>query len=207
MGAFLAMDTETSPEKGRLTPIENITLPALDDTEVMIKEKGQTGLQMVRSEWSRIQANFEFILLEINKKASNSQKYRAAVADSFSDLQAAVQETDVRIQLMMARIGTDSVASEEETVTIWEALQRIQDKVNIFYDKAKGIWANDLGRSKGFLDDAQASFPAMATTLEILCEHYKDNMPKMSLNFSKVKTQKGIHKSTYWTRLYYDERN
>ena len=67
---------------------------------------------------------------------------------------------------MTARIGTDNVSSDEEMVTVWEAVQHIQDEVSLFHEEAKGIQANNLGRFKDFLDDTQKSFPAMAATLE-----------------------------------------
>ncbi len=162
--------------------------PSSHDTAMTAKQKNQAGLWTALGEWSCIQVNFKFILLEINKKASNSQKYRAAVAETFSDLQAAVHETDVQIQLMTACLGTDDYASEQENVTLWEAVQRIQDDLALFYEEAKELRANDLGEFKDFLDEAQASVPAMGTTLENLCGHYKVNMPKFSSNIAKMKT-------------------
>jgi methyl-accepting chemotaxis protein len=189
MGPFLANDIDTSPEELKLALIASLQSPSSDDTPSTAKDKHQAGLRTVLGEWSRIQANFEFILLEMNKKAGNSKKYRAAVAETFSDLQAAVHETDVRIQLMTARLGTDDYASEQENVTLWEAVRRIQDDLALFYEEAKELRANDLGEFKDFLDEARASVPAMGTTLENLCEHYKVNMPKLSSNIAKMKTR------------------
>jgi hypothetical protein len=139
MGPFLVLDTDTSPERIKLDPIASVNSPLPDDTAMTAKEKNQSGLWSILGKWNRLQASFEFILLEINKKTTTGQKYRAAVAQTFLDLQAAVHKTDLQIQLMYARIGMDAIASEEETVTIWEAVCRVKDEVNLLYDEIKEI--------------------------------------------------------------------
>ena len=80
MGSFLVKDIETSPEELKIALIASLKSPSSDNTPMTAREKHQAGLRTVLGEWSHIQANFEFILLEINKKAGNSKKYRAAVA-------------------------------------------------------------------------------------------------------------------------------
>ena len=53
MGAFLVLDTDTTPEKVMLDPLANVSSPSLEDTVMLTKEKNQSGLRTVLGE-SRI---------------------------------------------------------------------------------------------------------------------------------------------------------
>jgi hypothetical protein len=85
------------------------------------------------------------------------------------EMQGSIREADARIQVLHAAIGHDLEASEEDTISVWEAIAAVK----------KGL--EEVTRSSEanveFLTQARNSLQGLNENLGKLSSHYMTNMP------------------------------
>jgi hypothetical protein len=86
-----------------------------------------------------------------------------------SEMQGSVRDADTRMQVLHAAIGHDLEASENETMSVWEAIGLL----------TKGLKevTGDARADAEFLTQARNNLPEMISNLDKLQKHYAHNMP------------------------------
>jgi hypothetical protein len=85
-------------------------------------EAQQTGLATVLAKWHRVSENFEVLFEEFKKFGSGETKYREALTATIMKLQSGVGQANGRAIILATKLGADPVASDHESVTVWEAI-------------------------------------------------------------------------------------
>ncbi len=70
-------------------------------------------------------ANFELLKLELDRLLEGERKYRAVLTETFSDLQESSKAGDARAQLLAARLGEETLGSEQETRSVWDGIHEM----------------------------------------------------------------------------------
>jgi hypothetical protein len=73
-------------------------------------------------------ANFKIVAQELRQNNSGSKEYRFAVNETISKLQGALRETDTKIQLVVAMIGTAPVNADSNS-SVWEWMGQLRSKL------------------------------------------------------------------------------
>ena len=107
----------------QFTKVEGFTT---NDEGENLQTKIQTGMRTVFAEWNRLESTFNGIHLKFNSNAMGEQKYREAVQKTLLDMQQCIQEADARVQVIHASIGHDTGASEDDTISVWEAVAALK---------------------------------------------------------------------------------
>jgi hypothetical protein len=97
-----------------------------------------------------------------------SKRYREAVQKTMMEMQASVCEADARIQVLHAAIGQDLEASEEDTISVWEAIAALKRGL----EQVTGT--SELNAD--FLTEARKNLPIIVENLAKLSGHYMVNM-------------------------------
>jgi hypothetical protein len=170
LGGLQAVDVETLPmAEERLEPFSAVEGFAEDDDGDFLEAKIKSGLRTVFAEWNRLEATFDMIHLKFNGAAKGEQRYREAVQKTMMELQGSVREADARIQVLHAAIGQDLEASEEDTISVWEAIAALKKGL----EQVTGT--SDLNAE--FLTEARKNLPMIVENLAKLSGHYMVNMP------------------------------
>jgi hypothetical protein len=83
---------------------------------------------------------------------------------------------------MHATIGHNFDASEEETISIWEAIEAVK--------KGLAKFKADAATNAGFLAQARRNnLPSLTLNLEELLKHYQVNMPRINTGLAKFRVQ------------------
>jgi hypothetical protein len=124
LGPLLVAAVEaSSPSTRDLLKLQELDPPPEDDP-------GSAGLyedswmRTVFENWNQLVANFETVSRELRRNQVGSTEYKFAVNQTISKLQAALQETDTKIQLVVAMIGSAS-RSSDGTVSVRESLGQL----------------------------------------------------------------------------------
>lgn len=182
LGDLQAIDVETIPMTrarfDKFSPVEGVSD---EDEGEVLQAKIQTGLRTVFAEWNRLESTFNVIHLKFNSDATGEQKYREAVQKTLLDMQQCIREADARIQVIHASIGQDAAASEDATITVWEAIAALKKGL----ERVTG----DSEASSEFLTQAKNNLPMLATNLEKLKDHYTLNMPKINRGLASTQAR------------------
>jgi hypothetical protein len=131
LGEMQAVDQETLPMMGdradQFSVREGYKLREEGD---VLQAKIQSGLKTVFAKWNRLKATFDVIHLKFNDTATGEQKYWEAVQKTMLDMQESIRQADSRIQLMHAAIGYDFEASEEGTISVWQAIAGVKKELS-----------------------------------------------------------------------------
>jgi hypothetical protein len=167
------VDVETLPmAKECLEHFSQLEGYELGEEGEYLQAKIKSGLKMVFTKWNWLEATFNIIHLKFNDSASGEHKYREAVQKTMLDMQECIRQVDACIQLMHVAIGHDFDASEQNTISIWEAI------VGVVKGLAK-VTADSAANAE-FLTQKRNSLPSLRVNLEKLLNHYKINMPKIN---------------------------
>jgi hypothetical protein len=170
LGSLLAVDVETLPmPEERQEHFSTLEAFAVDVEDDFLDSKIQNGLRTVFAEWNRLESMFHMIHLRFNGTATGEQKYREAVQKTMLEMQGSIREADARIQVLHAAIGQDLEASEEDTISVWEAIGAVKKGL----DEVTG--SSDSNAE--FLIQARNSLPGLIDNLAKLSSHYMTNMP------------------------------
>jgi hypothetical protein len=121
---LLAVNAETLPM--RLVMPEGLSqfeIPQSPNAQPEEYARAQMiGLETVLAEWHRVAENFDTLFAEFNKLGEGEKKYRLALSGSISNLQTALGEAKTRVQLLLAKVWADDVASEQGSLSMWECV-------------------------------------------------------------------------------------
>jgi hypothetical protein len=170
LGSLQAVDVDTLPmpeeRQEHFTALE--VLP-IDGPSDLLDSKIQNGLRTVFAEWNRLESTFHMIHLRFNGTATGEQRYREAVQKTMLEMQGSIRQADARIQVLHAAIGHDFEASEDDTISVWEAIAAVK----------KGLEevSGSADSNAEFLTQARNSLPTLIENLAKLSSHYMTNMP------------------------------
>jgi hypothetical protein len=88
----------------------------------------RTWLQTVFADWNPMVANFKIVAQELRQNNSGSTEYKFAVNETISKLQGALRETDTKIQLVVAMIGTAPQHTDINS-SVWESMGQLRSKL------------------------------------------------------------------------------
>jgi hypothetical protein len=82
------------------------------------------------ADWNKLKTTFELINMHFNTSSSGEQKYGKAVQTTIMDIHEAIcAAEDMRIQLMHAAVRKDFEASEQGTISVWEAISSLKSEL------------------------------------------------------------------------------
>jgi hypothetical protein len=73
-------------------------------------------------------ANFKIVAQELRQNNSGSTEYKFAVNETISKLQGALRETDTKIQLVVAMMGTAPQHADNNS-SVWESMGHLRSKL------------------------------------------------------------------------------
>ncbi len=165
LGGLQAVDVETLPmAEERLEPFSAVEDFAEDDDGDFLEAKIKSGLRTVFAEWNRLEATFNMIHRKLNGTANSEQRYREVVQKTMMEMQGSIREADARIQVLHAAIGQDIKASEDDTISVWEAIAALKRGM------AQVTGTSELNAE--FLTQARNSLPMIVENLAKLSGHY-----------------------------------
>ena len=109
---------DTSPSGGAvLDDLEDLeSLPA-DSTQEDRDDHTRESLAVIIEEWNKVKTNFGLLNRELKTQGVSESKFRDVLAGTISTMQAAVHDSDAKIQLIVSRIGESREASNEGSLT------------------------------------------------------------------------------------------
>jgi hypothetical protein len=93
-------------------------------------EAQRIGLATVLAEWHRVSENFEVLFEEFKNFGSGETKYRVALTETIMKLQTGAGEANGRAVIMSAKLGSNPVASDHGSVSVWEAIRGMQKDIS-----------------------------------------------------------------------------
>jgi seryl-tRNA synthetase len=79
-------------------------------------------------QYLRIVANFKIVAQELRQNNSGSKEYKFNLNETISKLQGALRETNTKIQLVVAMIGTAPVNADSNS-SVWEWMGQLKSKL------------------------------------------------------------------------------
>jgi hypothetical protein len=177
LGAVLSPETlpVARPKSSVLSEITPLTGTDAGDEE---KQKIQQALQIVMSEWNKLNSMFQMIHMEFDTTGLGETKYRNIIAETLGELQEAIRGTDARLQLLGAGIGKAITDTEEGPMSVWEAMQYLRGKIQTTDGCVDGHHL--------YLDELKNSLPNWGKTLASLATSYQINFPKINKNLNAL---------------------
>jgi hypothetical protein len=142
---FLLVDAETLPMV-LVKPQELKGFPLPENSNARPDEYAKAqriGLATVLAGWRRVSENFEVLFEEFKNFGSGETKYCVALTETIMKLQTGVGEANGRAVILSAKLGSDPVASDHGSVSVWEAIRGMQKDIST-------LWvAVESGRKEG----------------------------------------------------------
>jgi hypothetical protein len=151
---LLSVDAETLPMiLVKPEELKRFPLPANPNARPdEYAEAQRIGLATVLSEWHRVSENFEVLFEEFKKFGGGETKYREALTKTIMKLQTGVGEANGRAVILSAKLGSDPVASDHGSITVWEAIRKMQKDISALEVSVESGWKEvreTLAVSKG----------------------------------------------------------
>eukprot|EP00978_Attheya_sp_CCMP212_P027801 scaffold94026_cov53-Attheya_sp.AAC.5 len=125
MGPLLAEMAATAPMGSpKLEPSAPISL---DHTGKGILDESSLGIVLMG--WNNLLGNVGKLSEEMSIQNKNERIYQEAISTSLSKIQASVNLSDVKIQLLIARIG-EVPKGDDKSVSLREAISEVQESNN-----------------------------------------------------------------------------
>jgi hypothetical protein len=70
------------------------------------------------ADWNKLETNFQLIYTEFKSIGRSETKYRNSISDMLGNIQAAMQETDTKMQLLGTGIGKKITETEEGLMSV-----------------------------------------------------------------------------------------
>jgi hypothetical protein len=150
----------------------------IDDNDVTERTKIERALQIIMSDWNKLNPNFQMIYLEFNTLGRAKTKYQNTISDILGEIQTSIQRMDAKMQLLGAGLGTTITKTEEGPISIWEAIQLLWTEVKLATAIRDGHHL--------YLDDLERSLPNWGTTLDNLVKIYQENLPRIGDNLTML---------------------
>jgi hypothetical protein len=109
------LNTDTIPVTGRPRgdALQDISDRDIDDDDLTERTKVERALQVIMSDWNKLNTNFQLIYLEFDTSGRSETKYRNTISDTLGELQEAIRGTDAKMQLLGAGLGSAVTECEE----------------------------------------------------------------------------------------------
>jgi hypothetical protein len=91
-----------------------------DDDDITKRSKIERALQIIMSDWNKLNSNFQMIYLEFDTLGRSETKYHNTVSDMLGEIQTAIQGMDAKMQLLGAGLGTTIIKMEEGPCLFWK---------------------------------------------------------------------------------------
>jgi hypothetical protein len=166
---MLAVDAETLPMPiKRPTNLKTFPVPENKSGKPTDYAAAQRlGIQTVLIEWDRVVEHFDLLFEEIGSLGIGEKKYRAALTQTIMRLQSGVGDANGRALILAARMGQDELASDQGSITVWEAIASMKEEVgNLSKPVATG--RQEVLESSQTASDASAGAAVVATDLQAL---------------------------------------
>jgi hypothetical protein len=118
LGNVLNTDTIPVTARPRGELFQDLADRDTDDEDQTERTKVERALQVIMSDWNKLNTNFQLIYLEFDTAGRGETKYRNTIADTLGELQEAIRGTDAKMQLLGAGLGTTVTECEEGPISV-----------------------------------------------------------------------------------------
>ena len=128
VGPLLASLVDTSPSGGAvLDDIKDLESLPDEPTQEDREDHTRDSLAVIIDEWNKVKANFGLLNSELRTQGASESKFRDVLAGTISSMQSVIHDSDAKIQLLVSRIGESREASDEGSLTCWDAVKQLQE--------------------------------------------------------------------------------
>jgi predicted nucleic acid-binding Zn-ribbon protein len=143
-----------------------------DEHRDSLDNEREKALAVALADWNKLVANLEAFKMLIEQNGSQDEKFWAILAEVFLKIDEKIRDTDARAQLMVATIGSDAVASDKGALTVWNAIQVLQEDIRELQIQAKET-LDHLPAVRDDLKEVNEKLQNIGLNLENLAAHHK----------------------------------
>ena len=185
IGAFLSDSIGTIPVGGpRMTTIN-------DSTNEMDLGTEADAVAAISATWKNINMNFSEIEQEFHRRSQGEQGYRESLTRTLQDLQGSLNNTEAKVQLLVAQIGGDKNASLKGMSTLWESIHSNQVQLEALMGQMEEQ-RKDQDASANDLDNLASRVSVLKDSFANLSKSYRQLIPQLKDRLGALEGRSGI---------------
>jgi chromosome segregation ATPase len=161
-----------------------------DERRASSDNEREQALAVVLADWNKLVANLEAFKMLIEQNGSQDEKFRAILAEVFLKIDEKVRDTDAQAQLMVAKIESDTVASDKGALTVWNAIRVLQEDIRELKMQAKET-LDHLPAVRDDLKEVNEKLQNVGLNLENLAAHHKRTVEAIQEQFRSLGGNRG----------------
>jgi hypothetical protein len=186
IGVLLSEMAETAPTGvPQLAPMSVITP---EEIENMTGDPAAIGT--VIQEWNQMVSNVESVAVTVNSQSASDLKFRQVLAKTVQDLQGTINGAQIKIQLVLSRLGSDKSSADGGSDSLWDAIRALRvTTADMRTDLTSALEEARLASSTASVLDINVS--NLSTSFENLADSYSANFKKLNGLVSQLLSNTG----------------
>eukprot|EP00978_Attheya_sp_CCMP212_P016627 scaffold43717_cov27-Attheya_sp.AAC.1 len=133
----------------------------------------------VIQEWNQMVSNIESVAVTVNSQSASDLKFRQVLAKTVQDLQGTINGAQIKIQLVLSRLGSNKASEEGGSDSLWDAIRALRlTTADMRTDLTSALEEARLANSKASVLEINVSNLTMS--FENLADSYSANFKKLN---------------------------